>query len=91
MGDSKGMKQITSNQRYGALNRRFNARARTLCTRGYRYLVLATSDAYKAPTTAVFVRASIAISASEVMHADRVAWVDTLARALRRPGMMLGA
>jgi hypothetical protein len=73
--------QLTSNQYYRGLNRRFEKRSRLLRRIGYRYQIIPIrADLPKSPTTAVFVSryGSRVISASEVMHADTRAWRDEL-------------
>lgn len=85
--DDTRMNNITSNQRYGGLNRRFEKRAALLRRFGFVYIVANIGEEKNAATFGVFTRTpfwrSQAITAAEVMHADRQVWIDELSRFLR--------
>ena len=72
---------MTTNQRYGGLNRRFDRRVALLRRFGFKYstpvpgIAVLTRMRYGRPTN---------VAASEVMHADRDTWVDRLTTLLVR-------
>lgn len=74
------MRNLTSNEYYGGLNRRFEKRANLLRKLGWKY------ERLEKYNCAVFVRNSYhkgrTIAAGTVMNADRRVWNDTLAREL---------
>jgi len=78
------MKTLTSNQRYGGLNNRFDKRAKLLHRLGYKYIRIEEFG------MAVFVRPleyehkRTSIIASDLHHADSDMWIDILKRSLRR-------
>ena len=81
----KSVSDLTSNQYYGGLNRRFERRAAVLRRFGFKYRCVAEG-------VAVFDRARFVkvqtITAAEVMHADGRAWRAALAMRLARPVVM---
>ena len=79
------MKQLTSNQKYGAINRRFDRRAKLLKRLGFTYLRLEEFG------FAVFAAANLhdrkrgkTIPASVVQLATNAQWIEILADKLRR-------
>jgi hypothetical protein len=72
--------QLTSNQFYGGLNRRFEKRVALLVGFGFKYRIVV-------PGVAVLERRPFwkdqAIAAAEVMHACKRSWQDQLERLLR--------
>lgn len=78
--------QITSNQYYGALNRRFEARAKLLKRFGFKYERLESHAIaiFTRPSTRHTGRPPVTIPAAVVMHAPRRSWLDTLDHELRQ-------
>ena len=74
---------MTSNQRYAALNRRFERRARFLRRLGFRYRRVPEIDRAVFSRRGVLRREDI-VTADEVMLACPAIWRDMLARLLRR-------
>jgi hypothetical protein len=74
---------MTSNQRYAALNRRFERRAKFLRRFGFRYLRVPEIDRAVFARRGVLRREDI-VTAAEVMLACPAIWRDMLARLLRR-------
>jgi hypothetical protein len=79
------MSNLTSNQYYRGLNRRFERRASLLRRRGSRYQIVQIG-ADKRSTTGIMARGARVVSASAIMHADRRAWLELLPSLLLRPG-----
>jgi hypothetical protein len=76
------MKQITSNQRYGGMNRRFDRRAAQLVKFGFHYTQIA--DGVAAFTRRAFWSKQQSVLAAVVLMADNNIWRDELARILCR-------
>lgn len=76
--------QLTTNQRYGGLNKRFDNRASRLRALGFEYVrieqfgiaVFAPQNQHR--------RKRDTIPASAVMHASAAEWIDILASHLQR-------
>jgi hypothetical protein len=73
--------QLTSNQFYAGINRRFDRRAALLRKSGFSYRAVC-------PGVAVFTRVRYGketnVAAATVLHADKRVWTDTLETALIR-------
>lgn len=79
------MQSLTSNQHYGAINRRFDRRAARLKSLGFRY------ERIEQFGIAVFIRGTreidvkkTTIPASTVAHADNRSFIDILSATCRR-------
>lgn len=84
----KSTADLTSNQFYGGMNRRFEKRAALLRNVGFVYTAAYDADGNRLPL-AMFTRKgwryrAQVIAASEVLHADRRAWREMLASSLIR-------
>ena len=73
--------QLTSNQYYGAMNKRFNTRAAKLYAMGYRYRIICKGVAAFTYREGSYSERNIA--AAEVMHAHNRGWREVLATAGR--------
>jgi hypothetical protein len=75
------MRNLTSNQHYGGLNKRFERRAALLRRFGFQYRILA-------PGVATFYRRpyhrEYNVPAAAVLHADNRSWLDILDTLLKR-------